>query len=319
MFKDLLAAYDLHPLAEPKPIGSGLMNETFLVETKGGKLVVQKIHAVVPDAAIEDMRMATTFLAEKGLSVPRLLPCNGQWFCRDANGDRWRVYPFIPGKILDAVTGPVMANEAGKMIGKMHAALKNLPYTPQGSIPHFHDTAFILDELRSVQDQLPDVVRPHAEMVVNQLPALIERISHEPKQLIHGDLKISNLLFDETGDAIGIIDFDTVLLHAAMVDMGDAYRSWCNKTSEDDSNATFDMEIFDAAFAGYEEGASGNGDRDLHLMAAKMITLELTARFLIDTVRDNYFGFDPSKYATRRDANIARSIGQAHLAQTIPL
>ena len=56
-------------------------------------------------------------------------------------------------------------------------------------------------------------------------------------QLVHGDLKISNLIFDAAGKAVGIIDFDTLLVHARAIDLGDALRSWCNWTAEDDRAA----------------------------------------------------------------------------------
>src|SRR5215510_8223922 len=195
---------------------------------------------------------------------------------------------------------PAMAREAGRLVGLLHKHLAAFDYIPQGSIPHFHDTDFVLTELQNVYPQLPDEVRGIADDISATLPSLI--VTDEPQQLVHGDLKISNLIFDALGHAVGIIDFDTILRHAHAIDLGDAFRSWCNRTAEDDPDATFDMAFFEAAASGYAQGfgmSSGPQERARHLRATKQITLELAARFLIDMVHDAYFGFDPARYPHR--------------------
>jgi len=208
---------------------------------------------------------------------------------------------------------------AGRFVGLLHKHLAACDYLPQGSIPHFHDTDFVLTELQNVQPRLPDAVRGIADDILTTLPSLI--VADEPQQLIHRDLKISNLIFDDLGHAVGIIDFDTILRHARAIDLGDAFRSWCNRTSEDDPDATFNVAFFEVTASGYAESfgmPSGPEERARHLRATKQITLELAARFLIDVVHDTYFGFDAARYPHRRAHNVARARGQHHLVQTIP-
>lgn len=313
----IIKKFPLPPVIDVQRVGSGNINVTYTVTTQRGVFALQMLHDVIPDAAALDMQAVTTHLAAHGLLVPSLImTVDGQPFARAEDGSRWRVYPWIAGEIFDALPNAEMARVAGRIVGAMHHALADLDYTPQGSIPHFHDTAFIVDELQSVRAQMHESVATVADDVLATLPGLI--ITDQPRQLVHGDLKISNLVFDDEGKAVGIIDFDTVLLHSRAVDFGDALRSWCNRTAEDDAQAQFDMTFFDAATAGYAEGIGSNDDRALLLRGAKQVTLELTARFLIDVVRDSYFGYDTARYASRRDANIARAIGQHHLATTIP-
>jgi Ser/Thr protein kinase RdoA (MazF antagonist) len=302
------------------PVGRGLLHATYRVGTVGGDFVVQRLHAAIPDSAIDDMRMVTAYLVACGLQVPALIPTlDGKPFARDKNGGRWRVYPWLPGHVLESLPDPAMAHAAGRLVGLLHKYLAACDYIPQGSILHFHDTAFVLAELQHVHPQLPDEVRGIADDIIAILPSLI--VADEPQQLIHGDLKISNLIFDDLGHAVGIIDFDTILRHARAIDLGDAFRSWCNRTAEDDPEATFDVDFFEAAASGYAQGVglpSSPETRARHLRATRHITLELAARFLIDVVRDAYFGFDASRYPHRRAHNVARARGQYHLAQTIP-
>lgn len=317
MHEEVLSQFPLPAVTHVERVGSGNINATYKVTTDGGVFALQMLHSVIPDAAALDMRAVTAHLAAHGLRVPSLvMTADGRPFARATDGTRWRVYPWIDGQIFDALPSADMAREAGRIVGAMHRVLADLEYTPQGSIPHFHDTPFIVEELQSVRAQMPEEVAAIADDVLATLPGVI--ITDQPRQLVHGDLKISNLLFDDAGKAVGVIDFDTILLHMRAVDLGDAFRSWCNRTSEDDAGAMFDMAFFDAASAGYAEGFGSADDRALLLRGAKQITLELCARFLVDVVRDTYFGFDTSRYTNRRAANIARAIGQHHLATTIP-
>jgi Ser/Thr protein kinase RdoA (MazF antagonist)/transposase len=255
------------------------------------------------------MHMVTAYLVSCGLQVPSLVSTlDGKPFARDMSGGRWRVYPWLPGHVVESLPDPVMAREAGRLVGLLHKYLAACDYLPQGSIPHFHDTDFVLTELQNVHPQLPDEMRSIADGILATLPSLI--VTDEPQQLIHGDLKISNLIFDDLGHAVGIIDFDTILRHARVIDLGDAFRSWCNRTAEDDPDARFDIVFFEAAASGYAEGfgmPSGPQERTRHLRAAKQITLELAARFLIDVVHDAYFGFDAARYPHRRAHNVARA------------
>lgn len=322
-YSELVAHFPLTSVADVIPVGTGLINTTYRVTAGEGDFVLQRLHDVIPDAAASDMQVVTAHLASAGLQVPNLVMTKtGEPFARDTEGKRWRMYPWIPGRIVDALESRDMARSAGRLVGVMHRALAELAYQPQGSIPHFHDTAFIVEELRQVAGQLPDNVKKIADDILATLPALILDDSAGSRQIIHADLKISNLVFDQSGQAVGVIDFDTLLWHYPAIDLGDAFRSWCNETTEDNPQATFDAVLFDSAEAGYAEGRglpATREDRLLHLRATKQIALELASRFLIDVVRDNYFGFDAKRYPDRRSHNIARALGQYHLAQTIPL
>ena len=312
----------------PAPVGvrrfgTGLINPTYRVGTRARQFVLQRLHEIVSTEAVEDMRAVTEHLAERGMRVPRLIRAgDGQFTARDGAGGRWRLYPFIPGRVFDAIESTDTAVEAGRIVGEMHRHLRGLPLEPKGSIEHFHDTAYVLDKLRGMVTQLPGAISHVAEDILATAPGIIltEDTALEGKQIIHGDLKISNILFDDAGRAVGIIDFDTIMRHFRAIDLGDSLRSWCNRTSEDDPRATFDAGLFHAAMIGYGQGWGApvrEEEQRMFLRATIQITYELASRFLIDAVCDHYFGYG-KPYRSRRAANIARAIGQYHLAKTIP-
>ncbi len=306
-----------------KRFGTGLINHTYWVRTGEEQFVLQRLHEIVSTEALEDMRIVTAHLAERGMRVPNLMRTgDGQIVVRGDGGGRWRLYPFIAGRIFDAIESNEMAMEAGRIVGEMHRHLRGLSLEPKGSIEHFHDTGYVLDRLRGIVTKLPGAIRHIAEDVLTTVPGIIltEDTALERKQVIHGDLKISNILFDEAGRAVGIIDFDTIMRHFRAIDLGDSLRSWCNRTSEDDPQATFDVGTFRAAMIGYGRGWGApvrEDEKRIFLRATIQITYELASRFLIDVVCDNYFGYR-KPYTSRRAANIARALGQYHLAKTIP-
>ncbi len=321
--RSILGRFPIPPPVGVQRFGTGLINPTYWVRTKERHFVLQRLHEIVSTEAVEDMRVVTEYLAERGMRVPNLMRAkDGQIVVRDDAGGRWRLYPLIPGRIFDALESNETAVEAGQIVGEMHRHLLNLSFEPQGSIEHFHDTVYVLDKLRGMVAKLPEEVRDIAEDALTTVPGLIltEDTARERKQVIHGDLKISNILFDEAGRAVGIIDFDTIMRHFRAIDLGDGLRSWCNRTSEQDPHATFDAGIFHAAMTGYEQGWGApvrEEEKRIFLRATLQITYELAARSLIDIVCDHYFGYR-KPYTSRRAANIARAMGQFHLAKTIP-
>ena len=140
----------------------------------------------------------------------------------------------------------------------------------------------------------------------------------ETQRICHGDLKISNLHFNEEDEVCALLDLDTVAKMGLSVEMGDAWRSWCNRGGEDQSESQLDVAIFEASLRGYcrsrrltpreGEGLEWGPER---------IALELAARFLIDALEESYFGWDSSRFESRGDHNLLRGQGQLALASSV--
>jgi Ser/Thr protein kinase RdoA (MazF antagonist) len=141
-----------------------------------------------------------------------------------------------------------------------------------------------------------------------------------PLRIVHGDPKLSNLLFAVDGAPLCLVDLDT-LAHAPLAyELGDAFRSWCNPHAEDATQATFDLGLFEGAARGYAEEMSASitiPERDAIVIATQAICLELAARFAADALREAYFGWDPSRFASRGEHNLARARGQWQLAVAV--
>jgi hypothetical protein len=142
-----------------------------------------------------------------------------------------------------------------------------------------------------------------------------------PLRICHGDLKISNIRFDRAQEkAICLLDFDTFSHQTIAVEMGDAWRSWCNPAGEDNlDDVRFDLNIFEAsALSWIKNGPSLQpSERENLVLGIQRICLELSARFCADAIKKSYFKEDSSRFPFPGSHNLYRAQGQYKLAQSV--
>ena len=118
-----------------------------------------------------------------------------------------------------------------------------------------------------------------------------------PERITHNDTKFNNVLLDDaTGEAICVIDLDTVMPGLALYDFGDMVRTTTSPADEDEqdlSKVTMQFPLFEALVRGYLEAAGGflTAAEKKHLaFSGKLITFEIGIRFLADYLAgDTYF------------------------------
>ncbi|MBK6580265.1 MAG: phosphotransferase [Sandaracinaceae bacterium] len=139
-----------------------------------------------------------------------------------------------------------------------------------------------------------------------------------PERVCHGDLKISNLRFDSTGRrAVCMLDLDTLSRLPYAVEMGDAWRSWCNLAGEDAPEATaLDLGVFESSARAWLATAPSLEPIELESLVSgiERICLELAARFCGDAIRNAYFREDRSRFPSPGAHNLHRATGQLRLA-----
>lgn len=303
----LLEAFELGELKDLRRLYSGLLQQTWRLETATGIFVAQKLHPIFTPVVTEDGQIISTYLRSQGFPTPEYLITSTGDLHLLLGSDRWRVMTCLPG--ITHATPPNLDHlyQVGTIVGQMHQALGEFEYEFQFQIPHFHDTPYLWAKLKDIPMDPAGI--PAAEFLLTTVPDLFLP-EDLPRQIIHGDLKLVNFLFDDQGQVTGILDLDTLMSHSLYVEMGDALRSWTKKGDR------FDPDAFRASLQGYQaSGALSQLDLDLLLRGFRLITLELGIRFLIDVVEDHYFDWDPNQYPDRRSHNLARCWRQIHLYQ----
>ncbi len=242
---------------------------------------------------------------------------------------RWRLMPHLGGVSFDRLQSLEQARSAGALVGRFHAALADFrrPLAPLG-IP-YRDTPRYLESLRNALETRSEH-RLAAEMTPlgRRVLGAFEELGPPPEseaRVIHGDLKLSNVLFEgdrppERDRAFALVDLDTLMRAPLWVELGDAWRSWCNPAREETLEPRFDLDVFDASLEGFAEGLGGGvsrSERSSLVTAPERIALELCARYVTDAFEEVYWGWDESRYASRGDHNAARARGQWRLAEVM--
>jgi Ser/Thr protein kinase RdoA (MazF antagonist) len=315
-------------LSSVERITAGLINETFCVRRGDRRFALQRLHPVFDASVNRDIDAITAHVAKRGLLTPRLLPTRDGALWVNAPGGVWRALTWVDGVVHGRVTSPALARSAAALAARFHHATSDLAHEFSFARAGVHDTAAHLAALSTtVRDgrgaPLYDEVRPVAEQILDEAAGL-ERLPSEPRRIVHGDLKITNVLFDDATDvAIALIDLDTLAWGTLAVELGDALRSWCNPRGEDEPESEIDAATFEAAVSGYAEGAREVGalvtpaERAALVTATRTISLELAARFCRDALEDRYFGWDPGRFGSRALHNLTRARSQLSLARSV--
>jgi len=305
---------------------SGLINPTWFVSSRrGAALVLQRVSLLFSAEVNLDIAAVTEHLASKGLLAPRLVPTRTGALWHEHEGVVWRLLTRIEGVCRDALESPAQAHAAGRVVAEFHRAVSDLDYSFRHRRPGVHDTPRHLRALREALVEHRghrhfDVIAPLAERVL-EAGATLPALPQTRERIVHGDPKVSNLIFAADSDrALCLVDLDTVSRMAVALELGDALRSWCNPAQEDAASARFVRPLFDAAVTGYAEAAVGfltPEEWNAIPRGTLTITVELAARFCADALRESYFGWSRTRYASSSAHNQARTLGQLKLATDI--
>jgi Ser/Thr protein kinase RdoA (MazF antagonist) len=307
------------------PMTGGLINDTFAL---GDQWVLQRLHRIFAAEVNLDIAALVPHLLAAGVPVPELQaslagPPWVQWEGADERAGVWRILSRLDGDTLHKLGSLKQANAAAALLARFHGALAGVEHTFAFTRPGAHDTDRHMQVLGQAlethaQHRLHAAVRPLAEELVARWRDC-PRIAELPTRIIHGDAKVSNFLFRGEA-AVAVLDLDTMAHSTLDIELGDALRSWCNPTTEDDPAPRFDVAVFGAVVSGYAGAADGwltDAERKAMPAGALRICLELSARFAADALNEAYFGWDGQRYPARGEHNLARAIGQLGLARDL--
>ena len=340
---DIVSHFEIQgTISDIKPLGAGLINDTYKVttaETDAPDYVLQRInHAIFQNVEMLQNNIASVTnhirrkLTEQGeTDIDRKVLTfvkadGGKTYWHDGE-NYWRIMVFIPRAKTYETVNPEYSYYAGVAFGDFQANLADIPETLGETIPDFHNMEFRLKQLRDavatnaagrlaeVQYYIDEIEKRADEM------CKAERMYREgklPKRVCHCDTKVNNMMFDEDGKVLCVIDLDTVMPSFIFSDYGDFLRTGANTGDEDDKDlnrVNFNMEIFKAFTKGYLEGArSFLTPIEIENLpyAAALFPYMQCVRFLADYINgDTYYKI---KYP---EHNLVRTKAQFKLLQSV--
>jgi Ser/Thr protein kinase RdoA (MazF antagonist) len=221
---------------------------------------------------------------------------------------------------------PATLRTAGALLGRFHTLVADMdPTALIETLPGFHDPARRLAALREMlaADPCGRVATVEAEiaLVLDAEPLVrsaSELAARVPLRVAHNDAKLDNMLF-AGGEAVCLVDLDTVMPGAWFWDVGDLLRSASAPAEEDEPDrAVVDPERYRAILDGYRAtlvagGSAVAAELEALEICGAVVTYEQAVRFLTDWIAGDVY------YRTSRPAqNLDRVRAQLRLLASMP-
>ncbi len=324
-----------------EPLGSGLINKTYKVTTREDYLpdyVLQKINTSVfkdVDSLQKNIETVTGHIKDKLIAAGktdldrRVLQIVDTWDGTpyyEKDGEYWRMTVFISGAHSYDMVTQQSSYFAGRAFGQFQSMLSDLNAPLVETIPNFHNMEFRLEEFKQAIDENRAGRLAEASDLIERLMktsdqmCLAEKLHREgklPKRICHCDTKVNNMLFDDDGNVLCVIDLDTVMPSYIFSDYGDFLRTAANTGLEDDrnlDNVNFNMDVFQAFTKGYFESAQSfllPVEIENMPFAATLFPYMQSVRFLTDYLNgDTYYNIQYPEH------NLVRARAQFKLYQS---
>lgn len=303
-----------------EPYGSGHINDTFRLVCEGRTYILQRMNTSIfrdPVSLMGNVEGVTTYLRGEVIkhggdpdreTLNLVKSRDGRPYYIDPAGGFWRMYFFIDNATCyNLVEKPEDFYQSGRAFGHFQRLLAGYPARELAeTIPGFHDTprrfmAFkkavekdICGRAKDVKDEIQFVLDRECDMGL-----AMDMLSKGelPLRVTHNDTKLNNIMIDnETGQAICIIDLDTVMPGLSIFDFGDSIRFGANTAKEDEtdlSKVSLSLSLFEIYTKGFLEGCAGSlTEAEVKMLpqGARLMTLECGMRFLTDYLEgDTYF------------------------------
>jgi len=329
MFEQLEKEYGVKIV--PTLYGNGHINKTYITESTP-RLIIQQINTRVfrdPVGMMANIVSVTEHLAKKfraeGINPDRatltVVPTvNGEKLLK-LGESYFRAYLFIEDSVAYDMVTPETLKKAGRAFGEFQKQLADFPAeTLSEVIPNFHNTpSRYADLCRAIAENVPHRADDDREAIAffRAHEAFYRTVTDRmasgkiPLAVTHNDTKINNILFNaESGEALAVIDLDTVMPGSRLYDFGDALRTGASTAAEDEEDLSlvgFDEDKFRAFTEGYlsvVKDALSPDEIALLPESALLLTLECGMRFLTDDLNgDVYFRIHKDRHNLIRARN----------------
>ncbi|MBP5660235.1 MAG: phosphotransferase [Lachnospiraceae bacterium] len=283
MITDICREYPIEEIFAATPFADGNINDTYLIETPSERYVLQRLQKKMDCSKLQfNYELYSKACEADGILYPKWLSLrDGGFFFMDKEGQNWRMYGYLEGDVLIAPLSEEQCYACGYGLGRLHKVLSDLPDKPLAVYPHLHDIGYYYEQYLSALHDKHLCEGSRDEDIEETIRRMIRKITSESesvKSVIHGDAKISNILF-QNGKVAGFLDWDTFMTGSVNEEIADCIRSCCV------SDNTLDKAAFRALINGYRDAFGAGEDlADKAAVSFEKICFELALRYYTDAI-----------------------------------
>ncbi len=310
-------------------INSGLINKTYIIEHlyngKKSKFILQSLsnlfeskqsvnmnHKLITDHINFKITNTNSDFDLQRWEVPNLILCKfNNLFGFPFESDFWRAMVYIDESFsVDFLEDELMAYQTGIGLAKFHLICSDLDSSKlKTNIKNFHNIKYYIDQFEvTLKDykfiRFDDNINKRIHDLINSLSChigyvklLLRSLNNKSidNNIIHGDPKLSNFLFDNQYKyVVSLIDLDTVSSGYFLTDLADCIRSICNLSGEDPKckeDVSFDIDSCISFLKGYFSiiNEKNNYSFKFLLEFTYLLIFELTIRFFTDFLQSNSY------------------------------
>lgn len=314
-----------------RPLHQGLINKTYVVETAQGDYILQTInHAVFKDPSAIDQNI-NTIGAYLKLNSPdylytHLVPNKNGNTLIEWEGSYFRSFHKINGYALSVLENANQVEEAAKQFGEFTHQLRNFKADDlKNTLIDFHNLSLRFQQFKKALIQgNPHRIESSKEAISFLLnnQSITDKYEHfiehpdVQKRVTHHDTKISNVLFNDHGKAICVIDLDTTMAGYFISDVGDMCRTCLCTVSEEEQDLN-KIEVKADRWEGLQKGylhhmqyELSTFEKDHFFYSGQFMIYMQALRFLTDHLQNDIY------YGTRyENHNYNRALNQIRLLE----
>ncbi|MEY3060573.1 MAG: hypothetical protein RL000_1925, partial [Bacteroidota bacterium] len=319
------------PALDIQLFGNGLIHKTYILSKENiPSFILQQVNTNVfkwPDAIENNLQLLKAYLDESNVDLLLPLPFQNLTGALHTyvNNDLFRLIKYVDGShAIDTCLQPEQAYEAAFQFGQFTSSFAGLDISKiKVTIPDFHNLTF---RWKQFEQALANGNSSRIQFAKKEIQTIFDNKSIVTKyeqicssdqfkhRVTHHDTKISNVLFDQKGKGICVIDLDTVMGGLHISDLGDMFRTYLSPGNEEETDlekVVVRSSFYTAIVNGYLEKMSDQLTVDEKAMipfAGEFLIYMQALRFLTDFLNDDiYYGIS---YEMN---NFNRTINQLHL------
>lgn len=303
---EVLRHYNLKG-AEVTTIGSGLINRTWLVKKNSDDYILQEVNKKIfklPRDISFNICYIDDYLKKNHPGYPYtslIKTSSGDDMLVTEDDKYFRLFKYVKDSVTHTkLQKPEQAFEAAKQFGKFAAILDDLDATKLKIVlPDFHNLTLRYQQfVNALQNGNKERIAKATEEIkfleknknIDETYLQIKSQHLIKTRVTHHDTKISNVLFDQQGKGICVIDLDTIMPGYFISDVGDMMRTYLSEANEEESDfskVVVRVDFFKAIVDGYlseMQNILSPTERAFFIYSGKFMIYMQALRFMTDYI-----------------------------------